>query len=90
MKGVGEYLPRSMPSALVSQAMETHAQMLGMVRTSGLLKRRNGRMAWSGFAMELNVEMYRPKVVHRVLCVVAARVRTVVPGGGLGADSARI
>ena len=39
--------------------------------------------------MELNVEMYRAKVVLRVLCVVPGRVRTVHPGGGLVADLAR-
>ena len=63
--------------------------MLGVVRTSGQLKSKNGWMAWSRSTMELNLAMYRPKVALRVLCEVPARVRTVVQGGGLGADLAR-
>ena len=63
--------------------------MLGVVRTSGLLKSKNGWMASSRSTMEVNLEMYRPRVVIRVLRVVAARVRTVLPGGGVGANVAR-
>ena len=63
--------------------------MLGVVRTSGLLESKNGWMAWSRSTMELDLEMHRRKVVVRVLCVIPARVRTMLPVGGPGADLAR-